>query len=126
MRNSGVQAMRSSQQQHVAAATATTTSSSTPHATKAADAGAARRERSKSVNTVAARMKQVVDHMIATQREPEVHTQLTVFLYKSPQSEIINAFFSELQKENATLFNSRAEFLALIATRYDEFMEGIS
>ena len=69
-------------------------------------------------------MKQVVERMIATRRAGEPHAQLTIFVYKSPQSEIINAFFSELQKENATLFRSRDDLIHLIATRYDEFRQG--
>lgn len=85
-----------------------------------------KRERSKSVNTVAARMKQVVEHMIQSQKKGEIHPQLTVFLYKSPQSEIINAFFSELQRENPSLFHSRAELITLISQRYDEFREGMA
>ena len=87
-------------------------------------ASGSKRERSKSVNTVAARMKQVVERMIAAQRNAEPHAQLTVFVYKSPQSEIINAFFSELQQENPALFRTRDALLALIAARYDEFRLG--
>ena len=83
-----------------------------------------RRERSKSVNTVAARMKQVVEHMVASYKAGELHPNLTIFQYKSPQSEIINAFFNELQRENRVLFHSRDEVLALIARRYDEFVAG--
>jgi hypothetical protein len=49
----------------------------------------------------------------------------TVFVYKSQQSEITYAFFQELQKENATLFRNREEFLALITERYDEFRRGM-
>ncbi len=81
-----------------------------------------RRERAKSVNTVAARMKQVVDKMIQAQRSEEPRPQVTVFLYKSQQSEITNAFFQELQKENPLLFRQRDDFLSLIAARYDEFV----
>jgi hypothetical protein len=84
--------------------------------------GAERRERAKSVNTVAARMKQVVEKMIQAQRSEEPRPQATVFLYKSQQSEITNAFFQELQKENPVLFRHRDDFLSLIAARYDEFI----
>ena len=82
---------------------------------------AERRERSKSVNTVAAKMKQVVEKMIQAQKEGEAHPQLTVFLYKSQQSEITNAFLIELQKENAALFSDRASFVRLLVAHYDEF-----
>ena len=85
-----------------------------------------RRERAKSVNTVAARMKQVVERMIAAQKHGEVRAQLTIFLYKSQQSEITNAFFLELQKENPALFHQRDAFLALIAARYDEFVTALN
>lgn len=80
-----------------------------------------RRERSKSVNTVAAKMKQVVERMIMAQKDGDAHPQLTVFLYKSQQSEITNAFLVELQKENAGLFQDREAFMALVMMHYDEF-----
>ncbi len=79
------------------------------------------RERSKSVNTVASKMKQVVDKMIQLQRVSDVHPRLTVFVYKSQQTEITNAFLGELQRENAALFNERTAFLGLVMTHYDEF-----
>jgi hypothetical protein len=84
-----------------------------------------KRERIKSINTVAAKMKQVIDKMIQRQRDKEVHQHMTVFLYKSQQSEIINAFFLELQKENPTLFENKSSFLALITERYDEFIQAV-
>ena len=80
-----------------------------------------RRERSKSVNTVAAKMKQVVEKMVQAQKDGDAHPQLTVFLYKSQQSEITNAFLVELQKENAALFQDRDAFAALIMAHYDDF-----
>ena len=100
-----------------------------PKKKKRAAAAAAtphKRERSKSLNTVASRMKQVVDHMVASQKAGELHPTLTVFLYKSPQSEIMNAFFGEMQRENHALFHAREDLLALIATRYDEFVAGVA
>ena len=95
-----------------------------PAATPSQPVSQQKRERSKSVNTVAARMKQVVDHMISSHKAGELHPNLTVFLYKSPQSEIVNAFFNEMQRENAALFHKRAELMELLATRYDEFVVG--
>ncbi len=59
--------------------------------------------------------------MIQAQKEGEAHPHLTVFLYKSQQSEITNAFLIELQKENAGLFHDRDGFIGLIATHFDEF-----
>lgn len=79
------------------------------------------RERTKSVNTVASKMKQVVEKMIQVQREGDVHPRLTVFVYKSQQTELTNAFLGEMQKENATLFGDRASFSALIMSHYDDF-----
>ena len=81
-----------------------------------------KRERTKSINTVAAKMKQVIDKMIQKQRDGEVHQHITTFLYKSQQSEITNAFFVELQKENPALFFNRTAFLSLVMERYDEFV----
>lgn len=69
-------------------------------------------------------MKQVVEHMIASHKAGELHPNLTVFLYKSPQSEIINAFLTEMQRENHGLFSTREALLALITKRYDEFVVG--
>ena len=79
-----------------------------------------KRERVKSGNTVASRMKQVVEKMIASQKEGVPHPQITVFLYKSEQSEIIASFLQEMRRENVTLFNDRRLFLDLIASRYDD------
>jgi hypothetical protein len=79
-----------------------------------------KRERTKSINTVAARMKQVVEKMIASQKDGESRPQITTFLYKSQQSEIIASFLNEMRKENINLFNNRSELKALIMARYDE------
>jgi ribosomal protein L17 len=79
------------------------------------------RERSKTVNTVASKMKQVVDKLIQLQKAGEVHPRMTVFVYKSQQTEITNAFLGEVQKENATLFNDRTSFFNLVMTHYDDF-----
>jgi hypothetical protein len=81
-----------------------------------------KRERTKSVNTVASRMKQVVDKMILSQREGESKQQVTIFLYKSQQSEIIASFLNEMRKENISLFNSKKELIDLITSRYDELI----
>jgi hypothetical protein len=48
------------------------------------------------------------------------HPQITVFLYKSEQSEIIASFLQEMRRENVTLFNDREMFLDLIAARYND------
>ena len=83
-----------------------------------------KRERVKSSNTVAARMKQVVEKMIMSQKEGIPHPQITVFLYKSEQSEIIASFLQEMRRENVNLFNNRAMFMDLVAARYDDIQKG--
>ena len=80
-----------------------------------------RRERAKSANTVASRMKGVVEKLIQERRTHQPHPSLTVFVYRNQQLELANAFFQELQKENGTLFANREAFLALMMQRYDEF-----
>jgi hypothetical protein len=59
--------------------------------------------------------------MIQSQRDGEASQRLTVFVYKSQQTEITNAFLCEMQKENATLFNDQESFMDLIKTHYEEF-----
>ena len=81
-----------------------------------------KRERTKSVNTVASRMKQVVDKMILSQKEGESKQQVTIFLYKSQQSEIIASFLNEMRKENLSLFNSKRDLIDLITSRYEELI----
>jgi hypothetical protein len=65
-------------------------------------------------------MKQVVEKMIAAQKEKIPHPQITVFLYKSEQSEIIASFLQEMRRENSNLFNNRELFMDLIKTRYND------
>ena len=81
-----------------------------------------KRERIKSVNTVAARMKQVVEKMIAGQRDSDSQQQVTIFLYKSQQSEIIGSFLHEMRKENNVLFKNKKDLMELITIRYDELV----
>jgi hypothetical protein len=66
------------------------------------------------------RMKQVVEKMIASKKEGIPHPQITIFLYKSEQSEIIASFLQEMRRENSNLFNNRELFLELIMTRYND------
>ena len=79
-----------------------------------------KRERTKSSNTVAARMKQVVDNMIVAKRNNSPHPEMTVFLYKSEQSEIMASFFQEMRRENMVLFENKSMLMNLIAARYDD------
>ena len=61
---------------------------------RSAHRGEARRERIKTANTVAARMKHVVEKLIAEQQTAFVEQQpkLTVFMYKNQQLEVFCAF----------------------------------
>ena len=79
-----------------------------------------KRDRGKSYNTVAARMKAVVERMIQSQKHGEPHQQITVFMYKSQQSEIISLFLQEMRQENISLFNNKQMLLDVISARYDE------
>ena len=80
-----------------------------------------KRERGKGYNTVAARMKSVIECMIQSQKQRTPHQQITVFMYKSQQSEIISLFLQEMRQENILLFNDKKTLLDVIAARYDEF-----
>jgi len=64
----------------------------------------------------------VVEKMIAGQKDGESRSQVTIFLYKSQQSEIIASFLNEMRKENINLFNNKAELIALIVSRYEELV----
>ena len=88
--------------------------------------GTERRERAKSANTVAVRMKQVVDKMIQSQKDQNPVAQITVFVYKSQQSEITYAFFQEIQREYPGLFRNREAFFGLVLDRYDEFTRALA
>ena len=95
--------------------------------TTRAPATAAATTTTKSVNTVASRMKQVVEKLIRQQQEhPDTHPRLTVFLYRNQQAEIANAFLQELQKESPEVLEDRAKFMAMLGARYDEFRSSAS
>lgn len=81
----------------------------------------AKRDRVKATCTVSARMKQVVDQMIACSQEQYnvAIQQTTVFAFKSQQSEIITCFLEEMRRENAPLFQNKEAFLEFIANIYD-------
>jgi lauroyl/myristoyl acyltransferase len=84
-----------------------------------------KRERTKSINTVAARMKHVVEKMISSQKDGESRPQVTIFLYKSQQSEIIASFLNEMRKENVNLFNNKTDLMHLIVSRYEELIASL-
>jgi len=85
-----------------------------------------KKERIKNTNTIASKMKQVVDKLIQEQRMQEFKPLLTVFLYKSEQSEIISLFLHEIRKENISLFQDKERLLALIMSKYDDFSMAIN
>jgi hypothetical protein len=77
------------------------------------------REKVKNSNTIASRMKQVVDNLILNQKTQENNPLLTIFIYKSQQNEIISSFMHEIRKENPILFDDREKFLDLLGQKYD-------
>jgi len=85
-----------------------------------------KKERIKNTNTIASKMKQVVDKLIQEQRMQEFKPLLTVFLYKSQQSEIISLFLHEIRKENINLFHDKERLFSLIMSKYDDFSSAIN
>jgi hypothetical protein len=81
-----------------------------------------RRERIKNTCTVSARMRQVVDQMIAC--DPELYQsalqQTTIFAFKSQQSEIISCFLQEMRRENSALYQDKPALLQVIGDAYDQ------
>ena len=77
-------------------------------------------KRIKNTNTIAAKMKVVVERMIQSYKTNETRPLLTIFVYKSLQSEIISSFLHEMQKENVTLFANKALFFSVLSQKYDE------
>jgi hypothetical protein len=78
--------------------------------------------RLKTTNTIASKMKFVVDKLISDHKKKELKSTITTFLYKSQQSEIISNFLVEMRKENLKLFNKREKILALISDKYDDMI----
>jgi len=81
-----------------------------------------KRERNKTMNTIAAKMKSVVEKMIENGRNGNCNHQVTIFVYKSQQSEIIYSFFQELRKENPRLFENKESLLSALSEKYDEML----
>jgi len=104
------------EKQHGAATNAITKSkTSTNNSTE-------KRERNKTMNTIAAKMKSVVEKMIENGRNGNCNRQVTIFVYKSQQSEIIYSFFQELRKENPRLFENKESLLSALSEKYDEML----
>jgi hypothetical protein len=100
---------------------------------RASSSSQERRDRLKNTNTVASRMKQVVDRLIDSQQpqprcptadhHPPALPRLTMFLYRSQQAEAANNFLVEMQKENPSFFHDghRDAFMHFVRDCYDEF-----
>jgi len=85
-----------------------------------------KKERMKNSNTIASRMKQVVERLMQGQKNKENGPVLTVFVYKSQQNEIISSFLHEMRKENPNLFEDRTQFLELLTSKYDSMLSTIN
>lgn len=81
-----------------------------------------KKDRHKNTNTIASKMKQVVEKLIHGQQYNKVNPLLTIFIYKSQQSEIVSSFLHEIRKENDALFGQRDKLLELITKKYDDFV----
>jgi hypothetical protein len=81
-----------------------------------------KKERIKATNTIASKMKFVVEKLIQDHKNRELKSSITTFLYKSQQSEIISNFLGEMRRENPKLFNKREKILSLISDKYDDMM----
>jgi hypothetical protein len=81
-----------------------------------------KRERVKTTCTVSARMKQVVDQMIAcTQEQYNVSIQqTTIFSFKSLQSEIVSCFLEDMRRENGALMQNKDALLKLVDEAYQQ------
>lgn len=84
-------------------------------------------ERSKCVflktnNTIACKMKQVVEKLIQRHKKNECLNNITIFIYKSQQSEIITSFLQEIKQENKSLFENKQHLLKAIEKKYNELI----
>jgi hypothetical protein len=80
------------------------------------------RDRLKGTCTVSARMRQVVDQMLACDAEHYAMAmqQTTIFAFKSQQSELVLSFLQEMCRENCTLYHNKDALLQLISEAYDK------
>jgi hypothetical protein len=80
------------------------------------------RDRIKNTCTVSARMRQVVEQMLAC--DPEQYAlamqQTTIFAFKSQQSELILSFLQDMRRENRQLYQNKAALLQVIGEAYDK------
>ena len=85
-------------------------------------ASSERRDRLKATCTVSARMRQVVEQMIACDSVQYQHAlqQTTIFAFKSQQSEIISGFLQEMCRDNFTIYQNKEALMQLISDAYDK------
>jgi hypothetical protein len=81
-----------------------------------------RKDRVKNTCTVSARMRQVVDQMLACDEEAYTAAlhQTTVFAFRSQQSEIISSFLQDMSRENCALYQNKELLLRTVGEAYDE------
>lgn len=75
--------------------------------------------KNKSCNTIASKMKQVVDKLIENQKNQIMTNNFTVFIYKSQQSELISSFLQEIRKENVGLYENKEQLFHAISEKYE-------
>jgi ribosomal protein L17 len=76
----------------------------------------------KTNNTIACKMKQVVEKLIQRHKKNECWNNITIFIYKSQQSEIITSFLQEIKQENKLLFENKQHLLKAIDQKYEELI----
>jgi len=76
----------------------------------------------KTNNTIACKMKQVVDKLIQRHKRNECWNNITIFIYKSQQSEIITSFLQEIKQENKILFENKHQLMKAIEQKYQELI----
>lgn len=81
-----------------------------------------KKERNKAMNTIASKMKCVVEKMIENGKSNNIHQEITIFIFKSNQNEIIYSFLQEIRKENSELFQCKEKFFQVISEKYNEMV----
>jgi hypothetical protein len=80
------------------------------------------KDRIKNTCTVSARMRQVVEQMLAC--DPEQYAlamqETTIFAFKTQQSELILSFLQEMRRENCQIYQNKEALLQLISEAYDK------
>ena len=121
----GLKAARTEDRLHVSSSIKTTDAA--PHHAsmkrQAEDPATAKqqRDRIKNTCTVSARMRQVVEQMLACDAEQYALAmqQTTIFAFKSHQSELVLSFLQEMRRENCNLYQNKDALLQIISDAYD-------